>query len=79
MEDSTAENARSRGLTRLHEMVMGVKSDREVGLAYMKWYEIEKRIQEQKNLDILREWHKLAAHSRSIEEFERLILKVPLG
>ena len=37
------------------------------------------RIQEQKNLDILREWHKLAAHSRSIEEFERLILKVPLG
>ena len=38
-----------------------------------------KRIQEQKNLDILREWHKLAAHSRSIEEFERLILKVPLG
>ena len=114
MEDSKAENARSRGLTRLHEMVMGVKSDREVGLAYMKWYEIEKRIreegkdegkaegkaeaimelledigvipkelekqiQEQKNLDILREWHKLAAHSRSIEEFERLILKVPLG
>ncbi len=41
--------------------------------------ELEKRIQEQKNLDILREWHKLAAHSRSIEEFERLILKVPLG
>ena len=38
-----------------------------------------KRIQEQKNLDILREWHKLAAHSRSIEEFERLILKGPLG
>ena len=38
-----------------------------------------KRIQEQKDLDILREWHKLAAHSRSIEEFERLILKVPLG
>ena len=38
-----------------------------------------KRIQEQKNLDILPKWHKLAAHSRSIEEFERLILKVPLG
>ena len=25
-----------------------------------------------KDLEILRKWHKLAAHSRSIEEFERL-------
>jgi len=112
MEDSTAENARSRGLTRLHEMVMGVKSDREVGLAYMKWYEIEKRVREegriegkaegkvegkaedimelleevgaiseklekrvreQKDLETLRNWLKLAAHSESIEEFEGLI------
>ena len=44
MEHSTAENARSAGLARLHEMVMEVKADREVGLAYMKAVEIEKRI-----------------------------------
>ena len=46
MENSTAGNARSVELTRLHEMVMRVKSDREVGLAYMKAYEAEKRIRE---------------------------------
>ena len=44
MEDSTAGNAKSAELARLHEMVMGVKSDREVGLAYMKSFEIERRI-----------------------------------
>ena len=100
MEDSTSENAKSERLKRLHEMVVGVKSDREVGLAYMKWFEIEKRIRdeskvesimelledygqipeelkkrlrEQRNLDTLRKWHKLAAHAKSIEEFETLI------
>lgn len=104
MEDSTAENAKSEMLERLHKMVMGVKSDKEVGLAYMKWYEIEKRIrtegkaegktegimelledigmiseelekriQEQRNLDTLNKWLKLAARSESIEEFEKLI------
>lgn len=105
MENSTAENAKSEGLARLHEMVTKVKSDRKVGLAYMKWYEMEKRLreeamaegkaegkvediielleeigiipeelkkrmQEQKDLGILRKWHKLAARSGSIEEFE---------
>lgn len=44
MECSTAENVCSAGLARLHEMVMEVKADREVGLAYMKSFEIEKRI-----------------------------------
>lgn len=44
MEHSTAENAQSAGLAKLHEMVVKVKSDREVGLAYMKACEIEKRI-----------------------------------
>jgi len=107
MENSTAENAKSEKLARLHEMVVKVKADREVGLAYMKWYEtekrireqeraegriegkaeaimelleeigtitekLEKRLREQKNPDTLRKWHKLAAHSSSIEEFERL-------
>ena len=54
MEHSAAENAQSAGLARLHEMVAKVKSDREVGLAYMKACEIEKRIRtEGKAEDIL--------------------------
>ena len=32
--------------------------------------ELKKRMQEQKDLGILRKWHKLAARSGSIEEFE---------
>ncbi len=44
MEHSTAENANSSGLARLHQMVTEVKADREVGLAYMKSYEIERRL-----------------------------------
>ena len=44
MEQSTAENARSEGLVRLHKMVSEVKADREVGLAYMKNVEIEQMI-----------------------------------
>lgn len=47
MEHSTVENAQSAELIRLHEMVMEVKTDREVGLAYMKAFEIEKRIMEE--------------------------------
>ncbi len=108
MEASTVENVKSEGLARLHEMVMEVKTDKEVGLVYMKWYEIEKRIREegkaegkiegkaeavmelldeigvipeelekrireQKDLETLRKWHKLAVRSGSIEEFESLI------
>lgn len=108
MENSTAENAKSKELTKLHEMVMKVKADRKVGLAYMKWYEaekrirekeraegkaegkaediiellteigtiseeLEKRLREQKDLETLRNWLKLAAHSNRIEEFEELI------
>lgn len=100
MEDSRAENALTPGLARLHEMVMEVKSDREVGLAYMKSFEVEKRIRneekvedimdlladfgsiseelekqlrEERDLEVLRKWHKLAAHAKSIEEFERQI------
>ena len=46
MEHSTIENARTAGLERLHEMVLEVKSDREVGMAYMKAYEFEKHIRE---------------------------------
>lgn len=35
MECSVSVNAQTAGLARLHEMVMKVKADREVGAAYM--------------------------------------------
>lgn len=104
MEHSTAENAQIMGLTKLHEMVMEVKSDKEVGLAYMKAFEaekrirdkgkaegkaedimdllgdigpvpeeLEKRLREQKDLEVLQKWLKLAARAKSMEEFERQI------
>ena len=44
MEHSTVENVRSSELARLHQMVTEVKLDREVGLAYMKSYEIERML-----------------------------------
>lgn len=47
MEHSTQDNAGSAGLARLHEMVTEIKKDREVGLAYMKSCEIERRIREE--------------------------------
>ena len=44
MEDTRAENAVTPELRELHEMVTQVKCDKEVGLAYMKSYEIEQRL-----------------------------------
>ena len=44
MEDTRAENAVTPELRELHEMVTQVKCDKEVGLAYMKAYEIEQRL-----------------------------------
>ena len=44
MEDTRAENAVTSELRELHEMVTQVKCDKEVGLAYMKAYEIEQRL-----------------------------------
>lgn len=116
MEHSTVENAQTPGLAKLHEMVTKVKTDREVGVAYMHWCEIEKRIQqqamaegmaegmvegmvegrvvdimdlleefgpiseelekrirEQKDPEILRKWLKFAARVNTLEEFERKI------
>lgn len=106
MEHSTIENVKSAGLASLHEMVTKVKLDREVGLAYMKTFEIEKRIRakerveskvedildllddvgsvpdeleqqlrKQTDLELLRKWLKMAAHSKSIEEFKSRILE----
>lgn len=46
MECSVSGNAQTAGLVRLHEMVMKVKADREVGIAYMNLMEIEKHIKE---------------------------------
>lgn len=46
MECSVSGNAKTAGLARLHEMVMKVKADREVGIAYMNLMEIEKHIKE---------------------------------
>ena len=47
MEHSSRENAKTESLQRLHEMVTAVKRDGEVGLAYMKSFEIEERIREE--------------------------------
>ena len=44
MEDTCAQNAVTSELRELHEMVTQVKCDKEVGLAYMKAYEIEQRL-----------------------------------
>ena len=44
MEDTCAENAVTPELRELHDMVTQVKCDKEVGLAYMKAYEIEQRL-----------------------------------
>ncbi|MCM1105052.1 MAG: Rpn family recombination-promoting nuclease/putative transposase, partial [Clostridium sp.] len=43
MEHTSKENARTERLQELHEMVTAVKRDGEVGLSYMKSYEIEQR------------------------------------
>ena len=43
MEHTTKENARTEELRKLHEMVMAIKTDGEVGLAYMKFFELEER------------------------------------
>ena len=44
MEDTRVENAVTPELRELHEMVTQVKCDKEVGLAYMKAYELEQRL-----------------------------------
>lgn len=44
MEDTCAENAVTPELRELHEMVTQVKCDKEVGLVYMKAYELEQRL-----------------------------------
>lgn len=43
MEYTTEENAATEELRELHQMVTAVKTDGEVGLAYMKFFELEER------------------------------------
>ncbi|MCI6784053.1 MAG: hypothetical protein MR594_10580, partial [Lachnospiraceae bacterium] len=47
MEHSSIENASTESLKKLHRMVIAVKRDGEVGLAYMKSFEREERIRRQ--------------------------------
>ncbi len=47
MENSVAENACTKELMELHKMVEAVKQDGEVGLAYMKSFEIEEKIRQE--------------------------------
>ena len=51
LEYSVPENAQTVDLARLHEMVVKVKADREVGLAYMEALEIERRIREEGRME----------------------------
>ncbi len=44
MENSVEENACTKELQELHKMVVAVKQDGEVGIAYMKSFEIEEKI-----------------------------------
>ena len=47
MENSVEENACTKELQELHKMVVAVKQDGEVGLAYMKSFEIEEKIRQE--------------------------------
>ena len=47
MENSVAKNACTKELQELHKMVVAVKQDGEVGLAYMKSFEIEEKIRQE--------------------------------
>ena len=51
MEHSSIENASSESLKKLHQMVTAVKRDGEVGLAYMKSFEIEQRIRKEGRME----------------------------
>lgn len=68
MENSTLENAQTAGLARLHEMVTELKSDREVGLAYMKSYEIEQYIRSEEKAESLLQ---LLTKYRAVPDDER--------
>lgn len=90
MEDSTAGNAKTAGLARLHEMVTKVKADRKVGLAYMKAAEIEKRIKaegmaegraegraEGKAIKLISQVRKKVQKNKTVEEIAEMLEEDP--
>ena len=72
MEDTRAENAVTPELRELHEMVTQVKCDKEVGLVYMKAYEIEQRLLRQG-----REEGRVEGKEETL--FQKIITKVKKG
>lgn len=68
MENSIEENAGTDSLKVFHHMVTAVKNDGEVGLAYMKSVEIEKRIREEGR----EEGHRDGVRIGRIQEIVRL-------
>lgn len=68
MENSIEENASTDSLKVFHHMVTAVKNDGEVGLAYMKSVEIEKRIREEGR----EEGHRDGVRIGRIQEIVRL-------
>ena len=68
MENSIEENAGTDSLKAFHHMVTAVKNDGEVGLAYMKSVEIEKRIREEGR----EEGHRAGLQLGRVQEIVRL-------
>lgn len=68
MENSIEENAGTDSLKVFHHMVTAVKNDGEVGLAYMKSVEIEKRIREEGR----EEGHRAGVQLGRVQEIVRL-------
>ena len=72
MENSIEENAGTDSLKVFHHMVTAVKNDGEVGLAYMKSVEIEKRIREEGTEEGTEEGHRDGVRIGRIQEIVRL-------
>lgn len=72
MENSTEENAGTDSLKAFHHMVTAMKNDGEVGLAYMKSVEIEKRIWEEGREEGREEGHRAGLQLGRVQEIVRL-------
>ena len=72
MENSIEENAGTDSLKVFHHMVTAVKNDGEVGLAYMKSVEIEKRIREEGREEGRKEGHMDGIRIGRIQEIVQL-------
>ncbi|HAP14972.1 MAG TPA: hypothetical protein DCR07_02560 [Lactococcus sp.] len=76
MEDTTEKNVCNESIRRLHEMVQHTKQDAKVGLAYMKWYEIENMCREEGRkegeLVVITILRNLVRQNYSVEEISHL-------